>query len=327
MSVAVGRRGSRRGWLHLLVWAAAVSSTGFVHARMDTRSDAGSGSLRVPEPRLARAASLGFAPVVADWYWIQALQLVGGETAGVGLQADSVGDAIELVTALDPWVDHPYRFAAVWLTNNEDEVRRANRLLQRSLSYHPRDWRNRFYLGYNEFFYLQENERAARTLEPALRLPGAPAYLGPLVTRLRADGGDLDTAELFLLELIRTAPDEYARAEYWKAHDEIETERRARILDRARVVFREKRGRDIAAPSELWQGPLRVLREMPPPHPHFEGFDWQLDPTSDEIVSSFYGSRYRLHFHVLDLEERERWRNGQAAPAATPATRATEHAG
>jgi hypothetical protein len=311
-------RGSRRGWLRLLVLAAAASTTGFVHARMDTRSPAAAGVLRVPEPRLTRAASLGFAPVVADWYWVQVLQLVGSDEAIDGeVRGDAVGDAIELVTALDPWVDHPYRFAAIWLTGSEQEVRRANRLLLRSISYHPREWRNRFYLGYNEFFYLQENDRAASTLEPALRLPGAPAYLGPLVTRLRAEGGDLDTAQLFLQELIRNAPDEYARAEYWKAHDEIETERRARILDRARAVFRDKRGRDILAPAELWQGPLRVLREMPPPHPHFPGFAWELDAESGEIVSSFYGSRYRLHFHALDLEERARWRErAGAAPAA-----------
>jgi hypothetical protein len=319
-------RGSRRGWLRLAALLAAVSTTGFVHARMDTRTHANARGLRVPEPRLARAASLGFAPAVADWYWVQALQIVGSDAGDVGQQADTIASAIELVTTLDPWVDHPYRFAAIWLTGSEDQVRRANRLLQRSLSYHPREWRNRFYLGYNEFFYLQENARAARTLEPALHLPGAPAYLGPLVTRLRADGGDLDTAQLFLQELIRTAPDEYARAEYWKAHDEIETERRARILDRARQIFWQKRGRDIQAPSELWQGPLRVLREMPPPHPHFEGFAWELDPASGEIVSSFYGSRYRLHFHALDLAERARWRAGAGA-APAPALPAQERSG
>ena len=207
----------------------------------------------MPEPRLTRLVSQGFAPVVADWYWVQVLQLVGGAVNDVGNHADTIADSIDLITSLDPWVDHPYRFAAIWLTAEEQQVRRANRLLEKSLSYHPRDWRNRFYLGYNQFFYLQEHANAARTLEGALHLPGAPNYLGPLVTRLRADSGDLETAELFLQELIRTAPDEYARAEYWKAHDEIETERRARILDRARAVFiaaqrprRARAGRAVA---------------------------------------------------------------------------------
>lgn len=309
-------RGSRRGWLRLVLLVAAASTTGFVHARMETGAAAESTQLRVPEPRMARAASLGFAPVVADWYWLQLLQLVGSEHTKVDARAGEIGDAIELVTALDPWVDHPYRFAAIWLTGSEADVRRANRLLAKSLSYHPRDWRNYFYLGYNEFFYLQENARAAHTLEPALRLPGAPIYLGALVARLRADGGDLKTAQLFLQELIRTTPDEYARAEYWKAHDEIETELRARMLDQARAAFQERHGRDVHELSELWRGPRRVLREMPRAHPHFEGFTWVLDPESGEILSSFYGSRYKLHFHAVDRERRARFRRDAAQAAA-----------
>ncbi len=305
-------RGTRRGWLRLLLLVVAVGTTGVVHARMDTRTPAASGRLRAPEPRVARIASLGFEPVLADWFWVQALQLVGGELADVGPHADAIGDAIELVTSLDPWVDHPYRFAAIWLTASLDEVRRANRLLLKALSYHPRDWRNRFYLGYNQFFYFEENLRAARVLEPALHLPGAPAYLGALVTRLRAEDGDLDTAALFLQELIRTAPDEYARAEYGKAHDEIETERRARRLDQARVAFWKQHGRDVREPAELWQGPLRVLRAMPPAHPHFPGFRWQIDPEGGQIVSSFYESRYRLHIHPADERLRQGWRAERA---------------
>lgn len=306
-------RGTRRGWLRLLLPAVAVVATGAVHASMDTSTQAASGRLRVPDPRVARVASLGFEPLLADWYWIQALQLVGGELHDIGPHADTIADSIELITTLDPWVDHPYRFAAIWLTQTLDEVRRANRLLQKAISYHPDDWRNRFYLGYNHFFYFEENLRAARMLESALHLPGAPAYLGALVTRLRAEDGDLDTAALFLKELIRNAPDEYARAEYWKAHDEIETERRARILDQARVEFWKRHGRDVREPAELWQGPLRVLREMPPPHPHFPGFEWRIDPEGGQIVSSFYESRYRLHIHPADEKLRQSWREERAA--------------
>jgi len=295
-------RGSRRG-RRLVLLVAVACTTGAVQARMDTGVAAQASTLRVPEPKLTRFLAQGFAPVVADWYWVQVLQVVGAATREVGAHADEIADAVELVTDLDPWVDHPYRFAAVWLVANEAQVRRANQLLSKSLSYHPRDWRNRFYLGYNEFFYLQENAQAARTLEPALRMPGAPDYLGALVTRLRAEGGDLATAQLFLQELIRTAL------------DEIETERRARILDEARARFAERNGRDIREPAELWQGPQRVMREMPPAHPHFPGFTWAIDAQSDEIVSTFYKTRYRIHVHELDLQQRARWRKEKEGAA------------
>ena len=301
------RRDSRRGW-RLVLLVAVASTTGAVHVRMDTGAAAEAATLRAPEPRLTKLVAQGFAPVVADWYWVQVLQIVGGASHEVSDQAEAIGQTLELITDLDPWVDHPYRFAGIWLIGTESQVRQANRLLEKSLSYHPRDWRNRFYLGYNQFFYLGENAAAARTLEPALHMPGAPDYLGPLVTRLRAEAGDLRTAQLFLQELIRTAPDEYARAEYLKAHDEIETELVARMLDRARAAFVERNGRDVREPSELWQGSSRVMSAMPPPHPHFPGFHWTIEPASGEIVSTFYGARYRLHIQADDAARRARWR-------------------
>ena len=315
-------RGSRRGRLGFACWVAAIAcTTGVVHAELDTGAAAAAQRVRLPDPRVARAAALGFHAVWADWAWVQALQLVGGDTGALQGDARPIGDAIEFVVALDPWVGHPYRFAAIWLTGNVDEVRRANRLLDKAIAYHPRDWRNRFYLGYNEFFYLQDPARAVRALKPAVEMPGAPQYLGPLVTRLEAEAGDLDTAALFLEQLIRNAPDEFARAEYLKAYDEIETERRARFLDAMRARFVARNGRDLREPAELWHGPRRVMQKMPPPHPHFEGFEWVFDPQSGQIVSSFYGTRYRLHFLPGDQAQRDSWREqGQLAEPAGGAT-------
>jgi len=298
---------ARAGGLRLVLLAAAIAATGWLHAGLGAASVSEDDALRVPTPAHARLAALGFDPVVADYYWVQALQVVGGTTGSVEQYSKLIGDLIEVVTALDPWVDHPYRFAAMWLTSSYEDVRRGNALLDRAVAYHPLDWRNRFYLGYNHFFYLEDNARAAEVLEPAISLEGAPNYLGAFVARLQADGGDLDTAAYFLRELIRNAPDEYVRAEYLKAFDEIETERRARLLDRARVAYWKQNRRDIQRVEDLWQGEGRVIQAPPPPHPHFKGFHWMLDEESNEIVSSFYKTRYELHVHPLDAERQALW--------------------
>ena len=303
-----GRGASRSGLIRWATLLVAVVTTGFVHSRMDVSATTGPQGLRVPPPDRTRIFALGFEPAIADYYWVQILHLVGGSSGDVTRFAQPIGDVIDLVTGLDPWVDHPYRFGAIWLTRDVDDVRRANRLLRQAISYHPTDWRNRFYLGYNLFYYLQDNAAAADVLEPAIHMEGAPTYLGPFVARLRADGGDLETSALFLQTLIREAPDEYARAEYLKAYDEILTERRARSLDEARVEFWRRHGRDIETVSELWEGPHRVLSAPPPPHPHFPGFTWELDPETNEITSTFYASRYRLHIHDADRKLRARWR-------------------
>jgi len=305
----------RGGWIRWFGLAVAVCATLFLHGRMNTASAAAEGTLRVPDPERARALALGFEPVVADYYWIQAVQMAGGREDPSRTHGVFLGDLIEVVTTLDPWVDHPYRFAALWLTSSPEDVRHANELLRKGIAYHPREWRNRFYLGYNLFFHLEENDRAADVLETAVHLDGAPDYLGALVTRLRASSDGLETALVFLQSLIRNAPDESARDEYQRAFEEIETERRARLLDRARIVFWDRHGRDIRTPKELWSGPRSVLGRRPPAHPTRPA-EWQLDQESGEIVSSRYGRRYRVHVHPSDAERRRRWRARMEADGA-----------
>jgi hypothetical protein len=247
----------------------------------------------LPRPEVARAASLGFEALAADLYWLQAVQIVGDAKGPPRENAALLGRIVDAATRLNPWVDHPYRFAAIWLTETPEQVREANELLERGIAYHPRDWRNRFYLGFNHFYHLSETDRAAEVLEGAAQLEGSPGYLSRLVARLRAEGGGLDAAAVLLGELLSSTEDPYARAEYEKALDEIETERRARFLDAARVEYQRRFGHDVSAVDDLARGPQPVLRALPP---ELHGWEWVLDAESGRIVSSYYGRRYELHF-------------------------------
>jgi tetratricopeptide (TPR) repeat protein len=282
---------------------------------MDTSAERDPERIFLPEPAHARLASLGFDTVLSDYYWLQALQLVGGDAGDTRRHAGRIGEMIDLITTLDPWVGHPYRFAAVWLTDSKQSVRAANRLLERGIAHAPDDWRNRYHLGFNHFFYLEENGAAADAFEAALGLDGAPRYLGGLVARLRMNAGGLEMAAGFLAELAKNAPDEYARAEYLKALDEIETERRARALDVAREAYWRRHGEDIRGVSDLLGGPDPILAALPPAHPEFDFPVWEIDAESGQIVSSFYGARYRLHITERDERRRDRWRRNDEQEA------------
>ncbi len=280
---------------------------------MDTASRLGDDEVFVPRPTQARYSALGFDGVAADYYWLLAVQVLGRARADTGGKSELIGRLIDVVTTLDPWVGHPYRFAAVWLIDSLESVQAANRLLERGIAYHPRDWRNRHYLGFNHFFYLGDTQAAAEALEPAVGLPKAPRYLGALVAKMRADHEGLETSARFLVSLAAASEDGYARAGYMKALDEVETERRARRLDDARVEYRRRNGRDITRVEDLLLGSIPVLRGLPPAHPQFEKFRWELDPESGEIVSSFYGRRYEPRIQTRDRQRREEWRRQRKA--------------
>ncbi len=302
--------------LRIGVLLAALAIAGAAHSRMDTTARIAQGERFVPRPEHARLTSLGFDAVAADFYWLQAVQILGGALRDTEDQAPLLARLIEVVTSLDPWVGHPYRFGAVWLTESEEMVRWANRLLERGAAYDPLEWRNHYHLGFNQFFYLEEHLLAADTLERAVPLEGSPKYLGSLVARLRSGHYGLETAAAFLARLAKETKDDYARAEYLKSLDEIETERVARMLDRARAAYSERHGRDIASVEDLAGGPGAPLATLPPAHPHFPGFRWEIDEESGQIVSSYYGNRYELHVHPIDRARQERWRAARRAREA-----------
>jgi tetratricopeptide (TPR) repeat protein len=294
-----------------IVAAGALALTLAAHAHLPLADSAGEGSPLAPSAQHARLLSLGFDALAADLYWLRAVQRIGAEPGNPWRHASAVGRLAETVVALDPWVDHPYRFAALWMSDDPRELAAANRLLERGIAYHPRDWRNRFYLSFNHFFHRGDTAAAARELEPAVGLPGAPFYLGRLLARLRSEAGDLEAAAAYLEELGRSAEQPWHREEYARALVEIETERRARALDRAREAFRARHGFDIRRVEELAWGPHSVIFTLPP-EPN--GFGWELDPATGQIVSGYYKRRYRLNFH-RELADR---RAGGGAPAARP---------
>jgi hypothetical protein len=291
--------------------AAAAALTALVHGQMPTQARAARGDLFVPRPEVARATAFGFEAAVADYYWLQAVQLVGSEQIPER-NAWLLAGLIDVVTTLDPWVDHPYRFAAVWLTDSERSVRKANELLERGITYHPGDWRNRFYLGFNHFFYLDEPVAAASALEGAMDLPGAPGYVTRLVARLKSAEGGLDVAETFLHGLLLEAEDDSVREQYEKALDEVATERVARTLDAARGRYRERHGRDIESLEDLLRGPSPALDALPP-EPH--GGTWTLDRWSGDIVSSVVGHRYEAKLDPVNRKRVEAWRARQRGEA------------
>jgi hypothetical protein len=226
-------------------------------------------------------------------------------------QGTLLGRFIDVVTTVDPWVGHPYRFVAIWLTGSEADVRQANRLLERSFEYHPDEWRNRFYLGFNHFYYLEETEPAAHWLEEAAKIKGSPPYLAGLAARIRAGDAGIEVAEGMIRRLLAGTEDPYAKAEYEKMLEEIQTERRARFLDAARAAYRKGHGQDIQAVEDLLAGPYPVLRKLPP-EPH--GWEWVLCEETGEIVSSYYQRRYRPHYSGSERAERDGWRVKGAEP-------------
>ncbi len=311
------QRRSPRGFLgggvgakisHMLLGLVMLTATYGFHRQMPYVAPAERDEVFLPKPNLMKLASFGFDAVISDYYWIQALYKVGGTKQRPKEYASYVAKIIDVVTTLDPYVGHPYRFAAIWLVDSKKSVRMGNDLLRRGIEYHPDDWRNHFYLGFNQFYYLDENEKAAESLERCIQLEGSPAYLPRLVARLKSQNASLETAAIFMTEMSRSTKSEEERAVYRSALDEIEVETKARFLDRARESYIKLFGRDIESVEDLTTGEHPMLSQLPQPEPDElppalrKGDLWVIDPKTEKITSTYYGRRYKVNVRASDYE-------------------------
>ncbi len=297
-----------RGFKAALLFVVASLGVGLAHSAVPIATRAEQGEPWVPRPEVAKLSAMGFHSVMSDVYWLRAVQIVGGSMRPEA-EGTILGRFIDVATTLDPWVGHPYRFAAVWLTGSEADVRLANELLERSLDYHPDEWRNRFYLGFNHFYYLEDQEAAAPWISEASRLPGAPPYLTGLAARLSAGQAGLEVAAGMIQRMLDESNDPWRIAKFEQMLDEIETERRARILDEARAEFVRRNGRDIQSVDELASGgPDRAVLRRLPPEPH--GWEWVLSD-ENEIVSSYTKRRYRPNLNHAQRAQISGWRVGE----------------
>ncbi|MBM4384265.1 MAG: hypothetical protein FJ091_12990 [Deltaproteobacteria bacterium] len=283
--------------LRCALGVAAAAAIALSDAKLPDDPQQASGDEFVPDPQTARATAFGFHAALADLYWLRAVQIVGSEHGASGRNG-TLGALIDVVTTLDPYVDHAYRFAAVWLIDDDDAVRKGNELLERAIMIHPDDWRHYFYLGFNHFYYLDDQAAAAAALKRAVALEDAPPYLGRLAARLESQGAGLDAAAAFVQELLENATEERERLHYTAALQEIETERRARFLDAARAEYVRIFKRDISRVDDLVSG--RVLRNLPA-DPYESG--WEISEETGEIVSA--GIRYRYRLRGTLARERE----------------------
>jgi|CXWL01.1.fsa_nt_gi hypothetical protein len=156
---------------------------------------------------VVRAFSLGFREVLADLYWLRAVQYYGRQklmNAPTGY-AD-LRPLLETAAELDPRFEIVYRYGAVFLS--EAKPVGAGRpeagvaLLKKGADRNPTNWRLRQDEGLFNFFYLDDAARGAQVLMQAAEIPGAAPWLKPLAAQVLAQGGELE-ASLQMWTIIR----------------------------------------------------------------------------------------------------------------------------
>jgi hypothetical protein len=121
--------------------------------------------------------------------------------------------SLDASTSLDPYFFDPYYFAN-GLTWDSLMVEEINHLLEQGSKY--RDWDSLlpFYVGFNYFYFFQDNLNARKWLLEASRKPDAPSLYASLAVKLSYEKKYTENAISFLEELSRRTEDEALKKKY-----------------------------------------------------------------------------------------------------------------
>jgi hypothetical protein len=245
----------------------------------------------LPQGQHLRIAVLGYHQVVADLLWLRAIQEMGerkiSEEAGRWLAS-----ALDVVTTLDPHFVSVYQVGGIALTTLVQMPQQSNRLLEKGMQYNPQVWQLPFLLGFNYYFDLYNDQKAAEYIGHASTIPGAPDFLARFAAKLYVSARTPQVALELLAQVYTKSADENVKKALEQRIKEVLVERDLQFLEEAIRRYNDMIGE---APSVLED--LVVKRVLPklPTEPF--GGRYLYDPRTQQVRSSVIKDRMRLFGH------------------------------
>jgi hypothetical protein len=244
----------------------------------------------LPEGRSVRAAAFGQRLLLADYYWLQAVQYTGETLLAKVPRWEALHPLLEIVTDLDPRYAYAYQVGGSNLAGLAHRYDEAERLLQKGMKALPDRWSLPFVHASNKFVFEQDYPVAAEYARRAAALGKKPhlALLAANLSALADTDQEYQAAIAFLDHMQEQADTAELKAELQERRVKIETYQALSAVERAIVAFKEARGRLPAALRELVPAQLAALPADP------SGGRILYDPATGEVRSSVLGPRAPL---------------------------------
>jgi tetratricopeptide (TPR) repeat protein len=198
--------------------------------------------------------------------------------------------ALDVITTLDPLFVRVYEAGGIALVTLVSLPEESNRLLEKGIRYNPEVWDLPFYLGFNYYFDLHDDQKAAEYIAEAARLPGAPDFLAGFAVRLYASARTPQDAIDFLAQMYTKTEDETVKRVLERRLKEVVVERDLQLLEEAIRRYREGNKRPPQHLDDLvGPGLLRTLPREP------FGGQYLYDPQTQSVRSSEMKDRLKVY--------------------------------
>lgn len=183
------------------------------HRAVDAAREAGEGAQRVfiPSGEALRVSSMGYHTVLADILWVRAVLSFADIYADVTPEdARWLGAMLESVATLDPQWRTIYYHGGSMLRVIGD-IDGSDELYRRGTEALPDEPYFEFSLAMNAYLHRQDIEAAARHLDRAASIPGAPAWYRSASAGFMSNSGQRKAAIKYLQDQYKATTDPSVR--------------------------------------------------------------------------------------------------------------------
>ena len=248
----------------LFVSSAEVRDRAYAASRLETQL------LYIPDGEVLGRMALSFDVLLADVYWIRALQHYGGTKRSEDGEKsyELLGPLLDIATTLDPRFNAAYRFGAIFLTegypNGPGRPDLAIALLQKGIDVMPDKWQYYMDIGFIYYWWLQDYDSAGAWFEKAADVPGASWWLRSLAANTLAAGGSRASSRLLWQQMLDTADSDWLRTEATRRLTQLQALDDIDELIGAARRFIDLRGRPPRSWDELVDAGLLVAFPVDP---------------------------------------------------------------
>jgi tetratricopeptide (TPR) repeat protein len=245
------------------------------------------GLLYVQSGKFLERAVLSFDSLIADVYWLRAVQHYGRTklSKGPNKRYELLYPLLDLTTTLDPRFKAAYRFGAIFLAEQPPagpgRPDQAIVLLEKGLRAKPDTWEFAEDIGFVHYWWLRDYGSAAEWFTRAAAMPGAPQWLSAMAARTLTEGGNCAGARRLWREVFEQADSSWLRRQAQLRGEQFDALDQIASLEKILQSYKNRTGRRPRFWLELVRsGDLRGVPADP------ERFPYQLDPESGVVTPS-----------------------------------------
>ena len=236
--------------------------------------------------------ALSYDAILADVYWIRAIQHFGRERLkATGHRYDLLFPLLDLTTALDPKFNVAYRFGAIFLAEphpgGAGRPDQAIELLTKGIAANPTKADYYHDIGFIYYWNLHDYQNAAEWFNRGAEQPGAPWWLRTYAAVMLTRGGDRQASRAMWQQIRANEDNEWLRNTAEMRLLQLDALDHIDILERMVQDFRARTGR-LPLSWEQMAGMLRGIPVDP------SGTPYTLDFTTGDVTVARWSKLYPL---------------------------------